>query len=190
VSEGNYVSGGRSLYGGLFEEWEMSVARNTVIKFKAKYPWLRFPETDDLLQECLTQWYFTRGRFQQGRGASIKTYMSKVVSVRLRAILREQLSHKRRLNQLACSLDEPLGESGETLADVIAADQTLPDLALLVDVQTVLRELVPLQQSICRLLGQGYPVKRIAEVLGKPRTTVRDQIKRIREVFSRRGFAD
>ena len=31
-------------------------------------------------------------------------------------------------------------------------------------------------------------LKRVAEILGKPRSTVRDQIKRIRQVFSRKGL--
>lgn len=190
MSEGNYVSGGRFLYSELFEEWEVAVARNAISRFKAKYPWLRSPDLDDLLQECLTHWYFARGRFQQGRGASVKTYMSKVVSTRLKAILREQLSHKRRLNHLTCSLDEMLSGGKATLADMIPDNRSSADVALRADVQSALRELTPLQQSICRLLSQGYPVKRLAETLGKPRTTVRDQIKRIKEVFFRRGLSD
>lgn len=190
MSEGNYVSGGRSLYGDLFEEWEVAVARNSIARFKAKYPWLRSPDLDDLLQECLTHWYYARGRFQQGKGASIKTYMSKVVSTRLKAILREQLSHKRRLNHLACSLDETLNEGRSTLADLIPDDRDSVDVALQADVRSALRELTPLQQGICRLLSQGYPVKRLAETLGRPRTTVRDQIKSIKKVFFRRGLDD
>lgn len=184
------MSGGRSLYGDLFQEWEVAIARKCVVQFKARYPWLRFPDPDDLLQECLAHWYFTRNRFQPGRGASIRTYMGKIINVRLQSILREQLCHKRRLNHHARSLDEPFGESGETLADVVIADQTLADIALSIDVQSALSVLTPLQQSICHLLSQGYPVKRIAGILGKPRTTVRDHIKRIREMFLRRGLRD
>ena len=188
MSEGNYVSRGGSQYGDLFEEWELAVARNSVAHFKAKYPWLCFPDFDDLLQECLTHWYFTRGSFQQGKGASIKTYMSKVVKIRLQAILREQISYKRRFNHLARSLDEPLSESVETLADLVPDDRESANVALQIDVQSALQELTPLQQSICRLLSEGYPVKRIAEIIGRPRTTVRDHIKRIKEVFIKRGL--
>lgn len=141
MSEGKYVSGGRSPYGDLFEEWEVTAVRNAVVDFVARYPWLRFPDFDDLLQECLTQWFFTRDRFEQGRGASIKTYMSKVVSLRLKEILRKQMSYKRRLNHQARSLDEPVGEFGETLADNITADGMQPDIALRVDVQSVFGQL-------------------------------------------------
>ena len=190
MSEGNYVSGGRSLYGDLFQEWEVVVARKAIVRFKARYHWFRYPALDDLLQECLTHWYFTRGSFQPHKGASVKTYMSKIVNVRLQAILREQLSHKRRINHLARSLDEPVGECGETLADVVPAVEAPGDLALSADVQSALSELTPFQRDICHLLGQEYSVKRIAEILGKPRTTVRDHIKRIREVFFKRGLED
>lgn len=184
------MSVGRSSYDGLFDDWEVALARNAVTKFKVKYPWLHFPEFEDLLQECLTQWYFARERFQPVRGASVRTYMTRVVTLRLQAILREQSAHKRRLNHLACSLDEPLGESGKTLADVVAADETHPDPDLRSDLQTVLKELTPLQQSICRLLVQGYSVKGVAEAIDKPRTTVRDHVSRIRETFIKKGLTD
>jgi len=114
--------------------------------------------------------------------------MSKVVKIRLQAILREQISYKRRFNHLARSLDEPLSESIETLADLVPDDRESADVALHVDVQSALQELTPLQQSICRLLGEGHPVKRIAEIIGRPRTTVRDHIKRLKEVFIKRGL--
>lgn len=188
MSKGNYVSGGRSPYGGLFDEWEVDVARTAVARFRAKYPWLHFPEAEDLLQECLTQWYFARGKFRQGRGASIRTYMSRVVSLRLQAIFREELTYKRRLNHMACSLDEPLYVSGETLVDTVADEKALSDPETLTDVQTAVRELTLLQQCICRLLGQDYTIKGVAETLDIPRTTVRDQIKRIREAFIKRGL--
>lgn len=182
------MSGGRSPHSNLFDEWEMTLARAAVAKFKVKYPWLHFPESEDLLQECLTQWYVARSRFRQNNGTSARTYMSRVVSLRLQAILREELAYKRRINHMACSLDEPLYVSGETLADAVADEKALSDPATLVDLRAAVEGLTLLQQCICHLLGQGYTIKSITKALGIPKKTVRDQIKRIREAFIKRGL--
>ena len=92
------------------------------------------------------------------------------------------LEHKHALDS------EPEGESGEIPADSVADEEGQPDIALRVDVQSVLVELTPFQQSICQLLSRGYPVKRVAEILGKPRRTLRGHMERIREAFLRKGF--
>ena len=72
--------------------------------------------------------------------------------------------------------------------DNIQTYENLSDLGLRLDMEFVLKTLTPRQREICILLGQDYPVKMIAEMLGRPRSTVRDEIKRIREVFSRKDF--
>jgi hypothetical protein len=48
--------------------------------------------------------------------------------------------------------------------------------------------LTPLQKDICQLLEQEYPVMIVAEILRKPRTKVRDEIKRIKEIFLQKGL--
>jgi len=177
-------------YGDLFADWEIAIAKSLVSKFQEDYTWLKGLEFDDLLQECLFHWYLNRGSYREEKGASIKTYMAKVLKNQLHIILREQQADKRKAIHEAISLDEPLGEDGTTLADLIADEKLLTSDAIRLDVEAVLLTMTPLQQEVCRLLAQEYPVKRVAELLGKPRSTIRDEIKRIWDIFSLKGLKD
>jgi RNA polymerase sigma factor (sigma-70 family) len=177
-------------YGDLFEEWETTIARRTVAQFQVNYPWLRDLGFNDLLQECLTHLYFNRGSFQEGKGASVKTYMARVLNHKLHSILRQQLSDKRKIDHMAERLEKPLGESERTLSDVIPSDDIHLDIPLRLDIESALGELTPLQKEICVLLSQDYSVMKIAEIVGKPRSTVRDEIKRVRKTFREKGMED
>jgi len=177
-------------YGDLFADWEIAIAKSLVRKFQESYTWLKGFDFEDLLQECLFHWYLHRSRYQEGKGASIKTYMAKVLKNQLQLILREQQADKRKTIHEAISLDEPVGEGKTPLADLIADNQSLTDDSIRLDVEAIVRTLTPLQREVCQLLAQEYSVKRVAELLGKPRSTIRDEIKRIREIFSQKGLKD
>lgn len=179
-----------STYGDVFADWEIAIAKKAVSQFQANYPWLRGFDFDDLLQECLIHWYLNRAKFRESKGVSIKTYMAKVLSTQLQLILRRELYDKRKASHFAESLERPVGEGEATLADIIPADEHTTEIGRCIDIESALRELTPLQREICSLLGQDYPTKRIAEILGKPRSTIRDEIKRIKELFSRKGLKD
>ena len=179
-----------STYGDLFEGWEIALARRAVSRFQASYPWLKGLDFDDLLQECLIHWYLNRARFREGTGASMKTYMARILNTKLQHLLRQQLTDKRKAIHLAESLDKPLGEDETTLADVIAANECPSDIVTKMDIEPALDELTPLQRTLCNFLGKDYPVKKVAEMMGKPRSTIRDEIKRVREIFSRKGLKD
>jgi RNA polymerase sigma factor (sigma-70 family) len=176
-----------STYGDLFENWEIELAKSLVRQFRAKYPWLRIPDFDDLLQECLIQWYLKRDRFDASRGASVKTFMATVLNTHLQYVLRSQLADRRKTSHLAQSLETPIGDTDLTLADVIA-DKSGYSVDLDADIRLALDRLSPFQKKICQLLGEGHPVAKIAKLLGRPRTTVRDEITRIKTVFRQQGF--
>ena len=177
-------------YGDLFADWEIAITKSLVRKFQEDYSWIRGLEFDDLLQECLFHWYLHRSSYQEGKGASVKTYMAKVLKNQLQLILRKQQADKRKTIHEAMSLDEPVGEGETPLADLIADNQSPADDALRLDVEATVWILTPLQREVCQLLAQEYSVKRVAELLGKPRTTIRDEIKRIRDIFSQKGLKD
>jgi len=48
-------------YEGLFEGWEVAVAKHLVNEFKKQWTCLDIDDFDDLLQECLTHWFFGLG---------------------------------------------------------------------------------------------------------------------------------
>ena len=177
------------VYGDLFAAWEIAVAKSLIIKFQKNYPWLKGFVFEDLLQECLIHWYLSRASYKEGRGASIRTFMFKVVKNRLQMIIREQQSDKRKTIHVAGSLDEVSGEDETLHGEVLVDAESLTDHHLIhLDVEAVIECLTPLQRDICQLLEQEYPVMRVAEILRKPRTKVRDEIKRIQEIFSQKGL--
>lgn len=177
-------------YGDLFADWEIAVAKNLIDEFQKSHPWLKGFEFEDLLQECLFHWFLSRDSYQQERGASSRTFMAKVVRNRLQMILREQQSDKRKAIHIAGSLDEPIGEDETPLGDTLIDSESPENYMIRLDVEAVLELLTPLQRDICRLLAQEYPVKQVAEMLRKPRTTIRDEIKRVREIFLQKGLKD
>ncbi len=176
-------------YGDLFTDLEIAVTKQVISQFRASHSWLKVMDFEDLLQECLIHWFLQRSKFNPSRGTSFRTYMAKVVSNRLQEILREQLTDRRKVFHLAESLDPPR-EGGNNPWEPKADKKNSLDISLRLDIEFVLRTLTPLQREICLLLGQDYPVKQIAEILGRPRSTIRYEIQRIRKVFSQRDLAN
>jgi len=177
-------------YGDLFADWEIAIAKQVIGHFQISHPWLKGLDFDDLLQECLIHWYLNRAKFQKERGASIKTFMTRILTTQLQLILREQLTDKRKTFHMTESLEKPMGGDETLLLDTIPDDVDVPDLSLHLDIEIVRMTLMPRQRVICDLLGQDYTVKKIAEILGKSRRTIRDEIKRIGEIFSNKGLKD
>lgn len=177
-------------YGDLFADWEIAVAKSLIREFRKNHLWLKGFEFDDLLQECLVLWCLKRASYKEDRAASSRTFMAKVIKNRLRMILREQQSDKRKTIHVARSLDEPIGESEIQLVDTLVNPESPTEYVIRLDVEAVLELLTPLQRNICRLLAQEYPVKQVAEILRKPRTAIRDEIKRVREIFLQKGLKD
>ncbi|MCL0048148.1 sigma-70 family RNA polymerase sigma factor [Dehalococcoidia bacterium] len=172
-------------YGDLFQQWEVTLTMRIVTEFQIEHPWLRALDYDDLLQECLIHWHSKQGRFQEGRETSIKSYMARVLKNKLREIVRRELTDKRKTQHLAKSLESPIDEEGATLADVIPSDEAYDGITARLDIDLAMNKLTPLQKRICELLSEDYPEQEIANMLGRPRRSIRDEIVRIGRVFSR-----
>jgi RNA polymerase sigma-70 factor (ECF subfamily) len=176
------------VFGDPFADWEIRIAKQVVGRFLAKNSWLKGLDFDDLIQECLIHWYKQRIKFQRDKGASRKTFMAKVLSNRLQMILREQLTDRRRAFHQAESLEKLQAEEETSPLKSNPAYEDFSDLSLRLDMEFILKTLTPRQREICALLEQGYPITKIAAMLGKPRSTIYDEIIRMREVFSERGL--
>ena len=57
-------------YDGLFEDWEIAIARKLVHEFQEGSIWLDCEDPEDLTWECLKRWCFARDRYDPSRGAS------------------------------------------------------------------------------------------------------------------------
>ena len=109
-------------YFGLFEDWEIAVARNVINSFLGQ---LEKEGVEDLLQECLTHWFFHRNQYIGKNEASQKTFMAKVVKNKLIQIIRKNSANKRKSTHVTVSLNEPVGDDNDspTLMDVIPDEQ-------------------------------------------------------------------
>ena len=180
-------------YEDVFEDWEVAVAKNLIDDFRQMQPCLRREGFEDLLQECLTRWFFVRNDYDPVREASPQTFMGRVVRNKLTDIIREQRADKRKVNHLTVSLDEPSGDNDDSCAleDTIADKnpEFCVQVDLKIDLPTVLDKLTLKQKELCHLLGEaGLNIKQVSDHLGTPRSTIYDEIERIRKIFQKEGL--
>lgn len=197
----DYVSNALN-YGRFFQSWEIAIAKKSINQYRGKYTCLKREEFNDLLQEVLIQWYLNKDKYASYREASINTFMAKIVENKLTDILREVKTDKRTLNYQTISLDQPLDddENCSTLSDLVSEDDILsrsntpsPFLKnqLKVDLSRALLKLNSRQKKICNLiLSEDLNVSELSLCLNTPRTTIFDEINRIRKIFEKEQLKD
>ena len=183
-------------YDGLFENWEIKHARELVWEFQEKFRVLKSEGREDLLQECLTHWYFKKCQFDSSKFIALKTYMSRVIENKLMDIIELKERQKRKIIYQSISLDELMSHiNEEECSDHLIADDESFKAALTSDINLVLlkalEKLSHRQQELCRLLrDEGLNMKQVSEKLNIPRGTLFDEILRIREIFRNEGLMD
>ena len=112
-------------YRGLFEGWELGVAKKLISEFRSRWRSLQHDEFDDLMQECLVHWISVRGEFDPSRETTRTAFMARVLRNKLMDLVRERESDKRKANYESISLDEPIGdeEDSSSLLDIVDATQ-------------------------------------------------------------------
>ena len=183
-------------YGGLFESWELGVAKRVINDYRREHRNLAREGFDDLLQECLIHWLDVRDQYDPGRGASEKTYMAEVIRNVLGQLAEKARTDKRKTIYESISLDEPLNddEDAPTLKDKIAqSDDVMPQIKseLKIELSKTFQKLTPQQQKLCKLLGEeGLTISEACRRLDKHRMIVYRELARIRELFEKEGLKD
>lgn len=184
-------------YGTLFESWEIAVAKKLVNDFIKDRRCFEEYDFDDLLQECLTHWLRVRDRYDAGRKASKQTFMGRIIRNKLKDLVEQRQADKRKIDHVAKRLDAPLGDEQDsrTLLNKVDEETTedsprdrFSEIERGVYLERALEKLSPGRQELCRLLAEGRTVSDISELLKTPRSTIYDEMKRIREVFSKEGL--
>ena len=177
-------------YGTLFEGWEIAIAKKLVNAQRKQWKCLELEGFDDLLQECLTHWFFVKDKYDPAREASEKTFMARVIKNKLADLTKEKERDKRKIHQKTVSLDEPVlpDEDSPTLAETLEDKNASIDVhlraCLKVDLSKAVQKLNPIQRQLCRLLGEeGLNMSQASERLKTPRSTLYEEIKRIRQIF-------
>ena len=185
-------------YGGLFQAWELAIARKLVREFHATSRALQHDEADDLLQEVLLHWYHARASHDPMGKASIRTYMARVVRNKLIDLIRERESDKEKVNILAVPTEiMHEGEPGSTTDDA-GGDPPEPEEArehrdaeqsFHLDLARALAPLTPRQRELCQLLlDQDLSMVEASQRLGVPRSTLYEELKHIRTIFKALGL--
>ena len=183
-------------YGGLFESWEIAVAKKVINDYRKRYKLLERDGFDDLLQGCLMHWLDVRDQYDPKRGASRKTYMAEVVGNVLGQLAAKARAAKRRTIYESVSLDEPLNdeEDSPALKDKIAESDDAPPQTkteLKIDLSKVYRKLTPQQQKLCKLLGEeGLSINEACKHFSKHRSNIYRDVLRIRKLFEEEGLKD
>ena len=189
---------GRISYEGLFEDWEVRVAKKVINRLIGKWKCLEREGFDDLLQECLFKWYRVKDEYNPLAGANQRTFMARVIENELLHKVEKLTTDKRKASTDAVSLDERVSENEDspTYADQILGDEDYAahlrlTVGLKIGVAKVLKKLSPEQQKLCRLLiKEGLNIKEASKALKTPRGTIYDEINRIRAIFEKEGLHD
>jgi len=156
--------------------------------FKSKYKELKKESSEDLLQECLIHWYYARRKIPPEEIISAKSLMSDIVKKKLMQIIRDYKRHKRKVLSLSDTLDE-----ADNIEDLSSTDprQHLYKTELRSDLEKAFQKLTPTQKEICRLIiEEGINPTDISRMLAIHRSTVYDEIQKIRKVFSKEGLGE
>lgn len=184
------------------EQWELAVATKIVGEFQRRTRRFAREDFEDLLHDCLTHWIEVRRYPLSSRNVRPVAYMAQVMRNVLTDSARTRMADKRGGSLDIVSLDELVseGEDHESMSaqwlELLAPDAHVRtaefdcDLARL-DLPKVLMRLTPVQRRVCRYLSEdGLSITETAKRFRIPRTTLYEEIKRIRKVFVNHGLAD
>jgi len=190
-AEGNYRRAWP--YGNLFEEWEIATTRSLVAEFCGKWSLLKQEGFEDLIQECLTHWYFAKGKYDSKDKASMKTFMRRVTRNKLADIVKRIYREKRKAPHEILPLDESIliekdGDAIKAEDDVV---KSVSDSELNLSLQKVFQKLSPEQQKLCKLLyEEGMNINEASKHFKMHRRTIYKEIDRIRKIFEKEGLRD
>ena len=185
----------RLSYERLFEPWELELAERLVRRFCGRGKVFPESEFETLLADVLTDWYFERAQYDAVRFNSPEVFMKAVVERDLTDRARAEKTFKRKFLRKAVSLNEPIDDDGGSLIhEGVIPDTHDPlsrgEMDLRYDLDSVRRRLNSRQGLILTLLLEGRPVTEIATVLKTSRSTVHDEIARVRNLFESQGLRD
>lgn len=150
---------------------------------------------EDWVQRCQIHWSQQRDKYDAARGASFRTFLHRVIDMRLRELARELEAEKRTPDREAQTLDAPAGPTGGIAPrDTLTSGDDPETEALRVELRRLLRDaaqgLSPVQQRLLAGLAKGLSMAELSRELGVPRATLYLQRDHIRARFLHAGLDD
>jgi len=169
-------------YGRLFHKWEINLARKLIREYKKRYTFLAKESQEDLLQDCLVYWYYSRNKYDPSKNVSKMVFAATILRRRLNHIARDYLADKRKALQLSEPLEEEELKSQDPREYILKSE-------LKSDIEKAFQKLNPIQLDICRLIiDEGLNPTDIARYLKIDRGTVYYELKLIRRIFEKEGL--
>jgi RNA polymerase sigma factor (sigma-70 family) len=185
---------------GDLETWEIELAGRVVEDFLATRRPFSALTFEDLQQECLTHWWLRRHHYSEDRGASLATFMRRVLKAKLRDIERQQRAAKRGGYTEPLSLDAPLSSdepNPATLGDLIrdgnqerSPEQVAERRVLRDRIEHAYQLLTSRQRQLVQGLASDASMSDLSRQLGIPRATLHDERRRIEKVFRDEGLEE
>lgn len=176
-------------YDGIFEKWEIETAKYWAKIFMEE----REDNEEDLFQKCLIKWIEVRDTYSEIKGASRRTYMSRVLNNLLINLLKKNETEKRVGYTTSCSLDSVLSNNASmTLHDILEKPDTkLQKRILRLDYIRVFQKLSPEYRTICeQIIKHGLDVDKISKSIKKHPASVYRYIEHIRQIFEKEGLKE
>ncbi|MBU1862356.1 MAG: hypothetical protein KKH94_01675 [Candidatus Omnitrophica bacterium] len=164
-------------YEGLFEGWELRLARKIVWAYRKKYRVLQKDDIEDLLQEVLVHWLFVKGRYCE----QLEKIMGTTVANTLKKMVRDRSAEKRRAFFTTEDIEGVQDEAEHALP---YGEDSYGELAAYV------ARLNEQQRLICRLLMDGHSISSLSRKLNIHRSTVHREIQRMRNHFEEWGLRE
>ena len=159
-------------------------------------------DLEDLEQEFLLE-LWERLEAYDPEQADLVTFLGCTLNRKACKLIRDRKAPVRDFQREECSLDEliPMGEEGLAPRSEIFAEEAryahtqtdrisdLEHIELTMDLETVLSSLSDDLKELCKLLATST-VKDIAELQGRTRRQVSQDVARLREIFAAAGLDD
>lgn len=144
---------------------------------------IRLSESEDIGSSLLAAVVAAWPNFDSDR-APAEAFINQIVNTRLVSILRKRSARKRRAKT------EPIDATDDRLVDHSwSGDGWRRQIELRVDMEVAFSKLTPKQREICDQLMREA-ITPAARQMGVPRTTLRDAVAKIREIFRDAGLEE
>jgi len=140
-----------------------------------------------MAQEVLLHWVAKRRHYTADRGASMETFFRTVAKNLLADIYAEQKAAKRGSGSTPLSLDQPVHQRENDAAvygDFIPDPRDIAsEVEGKVERELLLGSLTPRQRDLVLWFEQGYKLAEVAQKMRIARTTLNDELNRVRKLF-------
>jgi RNA polymerase sigma-70 factor (ECF subfamily) len=151
---------------------------------------------EDLLQECLLHWLFTKEQYRPEAGTTKRTFLNRVTRNKLTDLIKFEVRNKRKVSYMSESLDA-MGDDEESISAkekiLMVEEQVVSQLTAADLPDAMARAMANLsfrQKQLCQHLSEGMSLVKAGEKMNIPRTTLQEEVKRIREVFCKEGLEE